>query len=96
MEQRRTDEAAAQPAASTASAESSGGTLPAAAGEPGIGAIAALAFVVVMVPGILLYVVLRAFGLAIGPAGLLGLLVMFVCVFAYPVLLRRLGWVGRR
>ncbi len=96
MEQRRTDEAAAQPAASTASAESSGGTPPAAAGEPGIGAIAALAFVVVMVPGILLYVVLRAFGLAIGPAGLLGLLVMFVCVFAYPVLLRRLGWVGRR
>jgi len=71
---------------------------PAAQGsrEPGIGAIAALAFAVVLVPGILLYAVLRAVGLEIGPAGLLGLALMFGCVVIYPVLLRRLGWVGRR
>ncbi len=96
MEQRGTDKAVAVPPSRSASGESPGGASPAAPGEPGIGAITVLAFVVVMVPGIVLYVVLRAFGLAVGPAGLLGLLAMFVCVFAYPVLLRRLGWVGRR
>ena len=61
---------------------------------PGIGAISMLAAVVVLVPGILVYVLLRAVGLAIGPAGLLGLLVMILGMAAYPVLLRRTGWVG--
>jgi hypothetical protein len=42
------------------------------------------------------YVVLHAAGLAIGPAGLLGLLVMFVCLGFYPSLLLRLGWVPPR
>jgi hypothetical protein len=55
-----------------------------------------LAAVVVLVPGILVYVALRALGLAIGPAGLLGLLVMILGMVAYPVLLRRTGWVGPR
>jgi hypothetical protein len=61
---------------------------------PGIGAISMLAAVVVLVPGIVVYVLLRAAGLAIGPAGLLGLLVMILGMVAYPVLLRRTGWVG--
>ncbi|HSP36420.1 MAG TPA: hypothetical protein VLR26_01555 [Frankiaceae bacterium] len=55
-----------------------------------------LAAVVVLVPGIVVYVGLRALGLAIGPAGLLGLLVMILGMVAYPVLLRRTGWVGPR
>jgi hypothetical protein len=63
---------------------------------PGIGAISMLAAVVVLVPGIVVYVGLRALGLAIGPAGLLGLLVMILGMVAYPVLLRRTGWVGPR
>jgi hypothetical protein len=53
-----------------------------------------LAAVVVLVPGLLLYVALRAIGLAIGPAGLLGLLLMIVGMAAYPAILRRTGWVG--
>ncbi len=53
-----------------------------------------LAAVVVLVPGIVIYVLLRAAGLAIGPAGLLGLFVMIVGMAVYPVLLRRTGWVG--
>jgi hypothetical protein len=61
---------------------------------PGIGAISMLAAVVVLVPGILVYAALRALGLGIGPAGLLGLLGMILGMIAYPVLLRRTGWVG--
>jgi hypothetical protein len=53
-----------------------------------------LAAVVVLVPGIVVYVGLRALGLAIGPAGLVGLLVMIVGMVAYPLILRRTGWVG--
>jgi hypothetical protein len=53
-----------------------------------------LAAVVVLVPGLLVYVALRALGLGIGPAGLLGLLVMIVGMAAYPMILRRTGWVG--
>lgn len=95
MQQRREEQSAAPatPAAPAAPALKAEGH---DRGEPGIGAIAALAFIVVMVPGILLYVVLRVVGLGIGPAGLLGLLLMLACVFVYPLLLRRLGWVGRR
>lgn len=59
----------------------------------GLGAIGALAGVVVLVPGLVVYALLRAVGLEIGPAGLVGLLVMIIGVVVYPVLLRRLGWV---
>lgn len=65
-------------------------------GQPGIGAISALAFALVLVPGIAVYAVLSVLGLPIGAAGLLGLFVMVVCMGVYPVVLRRLGWVGRR
>ncbi|MDQ1634721.1 MAG: hypothetical protein QOJ32_1530 [Frankiaceae bacterium] len=61
---------------------------------PGIGAISALAAVVVLVPGIVVYVALRSLGLGIGPAGVIGLFVMIGGMVAYPVLLRRTGWVG--
>jgi hypothetical protein len=61
---------------------------------PGIGAISVLAAVVVLVPGIVVYVLLRALGLGIGGAGVLGLLVMIIGMGAYPVVLRRTGWVG--
>lgn len=61
---------------------------------PGIGAISMLAAVVVLVPGIVVYVLLRAVGLEIGGAGVLGLLAMIIGMVAYPVLLRRTGWVG--
>ena len=61
---------------------------------PGIGAISALAAVVVLVPGIVVYVLLRGVGLGIGPAGVLGLFVMIGGMVAYPVILRRTGWVG--
>lgn len=53
-----------------------------------------LAVVVVLVPGLLLYSLLRALGLEIGPAGVLGLLLMIVGMGVYPVILRRTGWVG--
>jgi hypothetical protein len=66
------------------------------AGSPGFGSIAALAFVFIMVPGMGVYVGLRAVGLAIGPAALLGLLAMVVCLGFYPSLLLRLGWVPPR
>lgn len=62
--------------------------------RPGIGAISMLAAVVVLVPGLLVYLALRALGLGIGPAGLLGLLVMILGMVAYPMILRRTGWVG--
>jgi hypothetical protein len=61
---------------------------------PGIGAISMLAAVVVLVPGIVVYVLLRALGLGIGGAGVIGLFVMILGMVAYPVLLRRTGWVG--
>jgi hypothetical protein len=53
-----------------------------------------LAFVVVLVPAVVVYAVLRAVGLGIGGAGLLGLLVAILGMVAYPVILRRTGWVG--
>jgi hypothetical protein len=48
------------------------------------------------VPGVLVYILLRLAGLAIGPAGLLGLLMCFVCLGLYPTVLRRLKWVPPR
>jgi len=61
-----------------------------------IGRIWVLAFATVLIPGILVFIALRAAGAPLGPAGLLGLLVMLVSSVAYPLLLKRLGWVGRR
>ncbi|MCK9894278.1 hypothetical protein [Frankia sp. AgB32] len=65
-------------------------------GAPGIGSIFVLAFLVILVPGIAVYVVLNWAGLAIGPAGLLGLLVVFLGLGFFPTVLRRLGWVPSR
>ncbi|WP_250283266.1 MULTISPECIES: hypothetical protein [unclassified Frankia] len=65
-------------------------------GSAGIGSIFTLAFLAILLPGVAAYALLRFAGLAIGPAGLLGLLVMFVCLGLYPSLLQRLGWVPRR
>jgi hypothetical protein len=62
-------------------------------GRPGIGAISALAAIVVLVPGLVVYTLLRGLGLAIGPAGIIGLFVMILGMVAYPVILRRTGWV---
>jgi len=52
-----------------------------------------LAFLVILVPGVVAYVLLDWAGLAIGPAGLLGLLVVFLGLGLFPTVLRRLGWV---
>jgi hypothetical protein len=60
------------------------------------GRIWVLAFATVLIPGILVFIALRAAGAPLGPAGLLGLLVMLVSSVAYPLLLKRLGWVDRR
>jgi hypothetical protein len=65
-------------------------------GAPGIGSIFILAFLVILVPGLAAYVLLRVAGLAIGPAGLLGLLVVFTGLGLYPWVLQRLGWVPPR
>jgi hypothetical protein len=58
---------------------------------PSLGTVMALAFVITLVPGILVAVVLRLVGLPIGPALLLGLLAAFVGMGCYPRVLRRLG-----
>ena len=50
----------------------------------------------VLVPGILVAVAVRAAGAPLAAAGLLGLLVMLVSSVAYPLLLKRWGWVDRR
>ncbi len=63
---------------------------------PGIGAITALAFVVVLVPAIIVAVVLNAFGAALGVSCMLGLLTAFIGMGFYPRLLRTLGWIPGR
>jgi membrane protein YdbS with pleckstrin-like domain len=65
-----------------------------AAAPPGIGSITALAFVVVLVPAIVVAAVLNAVGAALGVACLVGLLIAFVGMGFYPRLLKRLGWVS--
>lgn len=87
-----TDETSS-PAASGAPA---GARPPRPAGAPGMGSIFILAFLVILVPGLVAYSLLRWAGVAIGPAGLLGLLVVFLGLGFYPSLLQRLGWVRRR
>jgi len=65
---------------------------PTAPNMPGIGAITGLAFVVVLVPAIIVAVVLNACGAALAVSCMLGLLVAFIGMGTYPWLLRRLGW----
>ena len=62
-----------------------------ASGPPSLGTVMALAFLITLVPGILVAVVLRLVGVPIGPALLLGLLAVFVGMGCYPRVLRRLG-----
>ncbi len=63
---------------------------------PGLGTVLAIAFLITMVPGILVAVVMRLVGLPLGPALLLGLLAVFVGMGCYPRVLRRLGGESRR
>jgi len=66
------------------------------AGRAGIGSIFVLAFLVILVPGIAVYLVTHAAGLALAPSTLLGLLTVIVCLGLYPSVLLRLGWVKKR
>ncbi|HVU72178.1 MAG TPA: hypothetical protein VHE83_04395 [Mycobacteriales bacterium] len=50
------------------------------------GALLALGIGVTLVPGFAVFLVLRAVGVGVGPAGLLGLLLIFVGCFAFS------GW----
>lgn len=59
---------------------------------PGIGSITALAFVVVLVPAVVVASLLSAFGAALAVACMLGLLTAFIGMAAYPRVLKRLGW----
>ena len=69
-----------------------GGGARGTAAPPGIGSITALAFVVVLVPAVVLAAVLRAVGANLGVACMLGLLVAIIGMGLYPRLLKRLGW----
>jgi hypothetical protein len=61
-----------------------------------MGSIFVLAFLVILAPGILVYVVTHALGLGLPPSTLLGLLTVIVCLALYPSVLVRLGWVKKR
>ncbi|WP_261557758.1 hypothetical protein [Frankia tisae] len=84
---------AAAPAVNAVSAVSAAGPRVRPPGAPGIGSIFVLAFLVILVPGVAVYVVLDWAGLPIGGASLLGLLVVFLGLGFFPTVLRRLGWV---
>ncbi|CAO5176158.1 conserved hypothetical protein [Frankia sp. AiPs1] len=62
-------------------------------GAPGTPSVFALAFVVILVPGVLAYLLLHWAGLPLGAACLLGLLAVFLGLGFFPTVLRRLGWV---
>lgn len=101
-----TDTAAAEPpaagtdaAASQAEARRPGAGAPAPfrpANGAGIGSIFVLAFLVILVPGVVVYLVTHALGLGLAPSTLLGLLTVIVCLALYPSVLLRLGWVKKR
>jgi hypothetical protein len=59
---------------------------------PGIGSITALAFVVVLVPAIVVAAVLHAVGASLAVACMLGLLTAFIGMGCYPRVLKGLGW----
>jgi hypothetical protein len=64
-----------------------------AAGAPaGIGSITVLAFVVVLVPAILVASLLSVFGASLAVSCKLGLLPAFIGMAAYPRVLKLLGW----
>lgn len=63
-----------------------------AGAPPGVGSITALAFVVVLVPAIIVASLLSVFGAALAVACMLGLLTAFIGMAAYPKVLKRLGW----
>jgi membrane protein YdbS with pleckstrin-like domain len=65
---------------------------PARSAPPGIGSITALAFVVVLVPAVVIAAILSAFGASLGVACLVGLLFAFMGMGFYPKVLKRLGW----
>jgi len=65
---------------------------PARTEPPGIGSITALAFVVVLVPAILIAAILSAFGASLAVACMVGLLFAFMGMGFYPKVLKRLGW----
>lgn len=58
---------------------------------PSLGHLALVGMAAVLLPGIAIFVLAASLGLATGPAGLLGLLAMFVGLGAYPFYLRRLS-----
>ncbi|WP_238435817.1 MULTISPECIES: hypothetical protein [unclassified Frankia] len=66
------------------------------AGGAGIGSIFVLAFLVILLPGVVLYLVTHALGLGLAPSTLLGLLLVIVCLALFPSVLVRLGWVKKR
>ena len=61
-------------------------------GMPGIGSITALAFVVVLVPAILIATILNAVGASLAVACMVGLLFAFMGMGLYPMILKRSGW----
>jgi membrane protein YdbS with pleckstrin-like domain len=65
-------------------------------GIPGVGAFAALAFAVVLIPAILVAAILRSVGASLGVACMLGLLMAFVGMGIYPRMLRWLRWLPGR
>ncbi len=69
-------------------------------GAPGIGSITALAFVVVLVPAIVIAAILNAVGASLAVSCMVGLLVAFMGMGFYPMILKRSGWLpgsqGRR
>lgn len=65
-------------------------------GSAGLGSVFVLAFLVILAPGVAVYLVTHALGLGLPPATLLGLLTVVVCLCLYPSVLIRLGWVKKR
>ena len=61
-------------------------------GMPGIGSITALAFVVVLVPAIVIAAILNALGASLGVSCMVGLLFAFMGMGFYPMILKRSGW----
>jgi hypothetical protein len=68
-----------------------GRTSVAANSTPGLGTVLALAFLVTLVPGLVVAALLRLAGLPLGAALLIGLVAIFVGMGCYPRVLRRLG-----
>ncbi len=61
-------------------------------GLPGVGAFAGLAFAVVLVPALLVAALLKGVGASLAVACMIGLVMVFVGMAAYPKVLRLLKW----